>query len=96
MSKKMRLMFTKLIITMIVMILFTGFASNGYTQTIMSSDKGKTIFQSGKKPGIDLKSLSLLDPERFSMKNQYMMSFSSVGGSGSMMGMYINTMEYRF
>ena len=40
--------------------------------------------------------MSLLDPSRFTMKNQYMMNFSSVGGNGSLMGMYINSMEYRF
>ena len=40
--------------------------------------------------------MSLLDPSRFSMKNQYSMSYSSGGGSGTVMGMYLNTMEYRF
>jgi hypothetical protein len=49
-----------------------------------------------QKPGINLKKMSLLDPERFTMKQQYMMNFSSSGGTGGMMGMYLNTMEYRF
>lgn len=40
--------------------------------------------------------MSLLDPDRFSMKQSYMASFSSTGGSGGVMGTYINSMEYRF
>ena len=44
----------------------------------------------------NLKNLSLLDPDRFSMKQQYTMNFSSSRGNGSLMGMYINSMEYRF
>ena len=40
--------------------------------------------------------MSLLDPSRFTMRQQYIMDFSSVGGSGSLMGTYINSMEYRF
>jgi len=57
---------------------------------------GKSILLNAQNPMNTLKSMSLLDPERFTMKNSYMMSFSSVGGSGSLMGMYLNTMEYRF
>ena len=30
------------------------------------------------------------------MKQSYLMNFSSDGGSGGVMGMYINSMEYRF
>ena len=62
----------------------------------VSDNQSKSVLQIPFKPVLGLKRLSLLDPERFTMKNQYMMNFSSVGGNGSMMGMYINTMEYRF
>ena len=42
--------------------------------------------------------MSLLDPSRFTMRHSYTMSYGSGGGmgGGSAMGMYINTMEYRF
>jgi hypothetical protein len=65
-------------------------------QVDIDTSKGKSILLNNANPMGGLKSISLLDPERFSMKNQYMMSFSSTSGNGSLMGMYINTMEYRF
>ena len=40
--------------------------------------------------------LSLLDPGRFSMSQSYTMSFTSSGGKGQMMGLYMNTMKYQF
>jgi hypothetical protein len=55
----------------------------------------KAILQSGT-PSVSLKGMSLLDPERFSMHQEYMMNFSSTGGNGGVMGMYVNSMEYRF
>lgn len=58
---------------------------------------GKSILQVGKTPDLGLKSFSLLDPARFTMKQESIMSYSSGGGYGNnLMGMYINTMEYRF
>ena len=57
---------------------------------------GNSILQLPFKPSLDLKKISLLDPKRFTMKHQYMMNFSSMGGNGTLMNMYINTMEYRF
>ena len=60
------------------------------------TNNGGTILKLPSTPNLGLKRLSLLDPDRFTMKHQYMMSFSSVGGNGSLMGMYLNTMEYRF
>ncbi|MCE5250715.1 hypothetical protein LLG96_10905 [bacterium] len=72
-------------------------ALSAYSQPYAVSDsKGKSVFQLPLKPNLSLKKLSLLDPERFTMKQQYSMNFSSVGGNGTMMGMYLNTMEYRF
>jgi hypothetical protein len=40
--------------------------------------------------------LSLLDPSRFSMSHSYTVSFTSSGGEGHMMGLYMNTMNYQF
>jgi len=40
--------------------------------------------------------LSLLNPSKFSMSHSYTMSYSSSGGKGTMMGLYMNSMNYRF
>ncbi len=68
-----------------------------YSQPLAKPEtKGKSILQVPKISSLGLRKISLLDPARFTMKHQYMMSFSSISGSGSAMGMYLNTMEYRF
>ncbi|MBN1294412.1 MAG: hypothetical protein JXB48_21425 [Candidatus Latescibacteria bacterium] len=69
---------------------------NSQPIALPESNTGKSVLQMPAKPEFGLRKLSLLDPERFTMKHQYMMSFSSTGGNGSLMGMYLNTMEYRF
>ena len=76
--------------------LLAGWTSLSDAQaSVTAANPSKTILQN-VKPAISLKSMSLLDPERFSMHQQYMMSFSSTSGNGGLMGMYINSMEYRF
>ena len=85
----------------ILIIVFAGFAfsvSARQNNSLLdrANSSGKPIFKFGK-PEVSLKSMSLLDPERFTMKQQTMMSYSSSGNYGqSLLGMYINTMEYRF
>ena len=83
------------LICVLTAVFFAGVSVTGYAQSSLKNN-GRSILQTVKQPKTSLKSMSLLDPERFTMKNQYLMSFSSVGGSGSLMGMFINTMEYRF
>jgi hypothetical protein len=39
---------------------------------------------------------SLLNPDKFSMAHSYTMSYSSSGGQGRTVGLYMNTMNYRF
>ena len=46
--------------------------------------------------GPRLASLGLLEPERFSMSQKYILGFSSDGKSGRMQGMYLNTIRYHF
>lgn len=92
----MRLRLARIVIAAALTVVLSGLTSEVYCQTILSSGQGQSVFQSLQNSKKSLKKLSLLDPERFTMKNQYLMSFSSVGGGGSLMGMYINTMEYRF
>ena len=91
----MGLKLSKLFLLAFLLLCFSGSIQNSYSQSANSAG-GKSILETGQNPLTNLKSMSLLNPERFSMKNQYFMSFSSVGGSGSLMGMYLNTMEYRF
>ena len=79
-----------------VSFLIAGWTSLAHAQTSApAATPSKTILQVGK-PDFNLMKMSLLDPERFSMNQQYIMSFSSTGGNGGLMGMYINSMEYRF
>jgi len=64
-------------------------------QPVQSQD-GKSFIKLNT-PDLSLKRMSLLDPKRFSMKQETVMSYSSSGRYGNnLMGMYINTMEYRF
>ena len=82
-------------------IVFTGFAFtvNAEPNNSMvdnNNSSGKPFLKIGN-PDVSLRSMSLLDPERFTMKQQTIMSYSSSGNYGqSLLGMYINTMEYRF
>jgi len=92
----MRSSFSRFLLVCVTGVMVLGYAFTCSAQSTQTSGGGKSILLGGKKNVNGLRSLSLLDPERFTMKNQYIMSFSSVGGSGSLMGMYINTMEYRF
>ena len=90
------------VVQSLIVIIFAGFAFTAYADQPNSMDfskksSGKSILQVAKNPMVNLKSMSLLDPERFTMKQQTMFSYSSSGSYGSnMMSMYLNTMEYRF
>lgn len=80
----------------LAMVVMAGYASGVQAQTTgMNPASSKTVFNV-QKPAMNPRSLSLLDPDRFSMKQSYLANFSSSGGSGGVMGMYINSMEYRF
>ena len=82
----------KTFIYSLLVLLFVGFVFNVYAEP----SGGKSVFQIQNQK-VNLRSMSLLDPERFTMKQQTVMSYSSSGQFGqSLLGMYINTMEYRF
>ncbi len=88
-----------LVTCIVVLAGFSGviFAQQTQVKNVSGNASGKTVFDVGKTPGVSLRSMSLLDPERFSMKQQSIVSYSSSGRAGSnMLGMYINTMEYHF
>jgi hypothetical protein len=78
------------------LVVAAGWSVSAYSQTPGNGANSGVSVLSIPKPGINLKKMSLLDPERFSMHSEYMMNFSSTGGNGGVMGMYLNTMEYRF
>ena len=87
---------TVLIGSCLVTVVALCYCMMSSADTLSSVSNNRSILRPMNTTGFDLKKMSLLDPERFSMKNQYIMNFSSMSGSGSLMGMYINTMEYRF
>jgi hypothetical protein len=91
----MRFLYLKGIILLAVVLTVVGAVTVSAQTNGIAGNSSKSIFNV-KKPEIDPRSLSLLDPDRFSMKQSYMVNFSSTGGSGGVMGMYINSMEYRF
>ena len=83
----------------LLIIVITGFAFAAFAEQPNSTvdSSGKSVFQNSRNPYVNLRSMSLLDPERFTMKQQTIMSYSSSSRGGSnAQGMYINTMEYRF
>jgi hypothetical protein len=80
----------------LAMVLIAGGVFGVQAQTTGSNPaSSKSVFNI-QKPTISPQSMSLLDPNRFSMKQSYIASFSSSGGSSGAMGTYINSMEYRF
>ena len=93
----MRTLSSKTGITLITVACFMLLTASVYAQPFATPQTtGVNILQIPQKAALGLKNVSLLDPARFTMRHQYMMSFSSAGGSGSMMNMYLNTMEYQF
>lgn len=92
----MNLIYRRMLCFIFIMTFVFRVSVIAYAQSNPSINKSKSILKISKIPSLSLKKLSLLNPERFTMRNQYSMSFSSANGSGSLIGTYINTMEYRF
>ena len=86
------------IVTIVVLALAITAAPADTIMSNTSNTSSGTVFQGLPKPTATLRSMSLLDPSRFTMSHRYVMSYGSGGGmgNGSLMGLYINTMEYRF
>lgn len=73
-------------------------------QSVTARDGFTPFFTPGIKPAlyrllnnqnVQNASSGLLSPERFTMHESMVWQFSSVGGSGNLLGMYLNSMEYR-
>jgi len=92
----MRSAFRYVCVAALIAVTVASFAPVVTAQSGMANTSGSSILKTGGKFMPKFSSVSLLDPERFTMKNQYIMSFSSASGNGSLMGMFINSMEYRF
>ncbi len=89
------------VLSSFLIVILIGFAAVSYAQqnkTFSMNGAGNTVYQPGLNPSKTLKSMSLLDPERFTMKHQTVMSYSSSSmyGSSGLNGLYLNTMTYRF
>ena len=90
---------TRLLVTAIMLAACAGAADvHAQWATQRSSSNGSSLVRTSlPQSTVDLKSMSLLDPDRFSMKQQTIMSYSSSNMTGgNLLGMYVNTMEYRF
>lgn len=89
-----------LVVRITVVLLFLVVNCTAYAEPInpvTPKSSGIPFLQLGNRPNLSLRKMSLLDPDRFTMKQSTVMSFSSSGRMGSnLIGMYINTMEYRF
>jgi len=92
----MHLIYRRMLCFIFIITLIFHVSVAAYAQSNPSINKSESILKISKMPNLSLKKLSLLDPERFTMRNQYSMNFSSANGSGSLIGTYINTMEYHF
>ncbi len=93
----MRLVVVSCLLIITLGIAFTSFAQQKDNVNIYGNSPGESFLKLGNEPFKSLRSMSLLDPERFTMKQQTIFSYSSSGNYGSSaMGMYVNTMEYRF
>lgn len=80
----------------LIVLLVMAWSLAAFAQGAANENSGSSMFQA-QKPNVSLRSMSLLDPSRFTMHQESVFSYSSSAMSGSnLMGMYINTMEYRF
>ena len=64
-----------------------------------TGDSGQTFLNRSSLGGLgsgSLSGLSLLDPSKLSMSQSYTLSYSSSGNEKTMVGLYMNTLNYRF
>ncbi len=77
---------------LIVMLCFTTASAQFKT----SADPQPTVSQSILKPDDGGFLFGLIDPNNFSMKHSFSLSYMTAGGQGMSMGMYTNSMMYKF
>ena len=81
--------------TYLVLALFVfaiSFSFSQYKSDLENQDSGLPAILKSQENTI----LGLFNPENFSMKHSYTMSYSSFGSQGIALGMYTNSMSYKF
>lgn len=67
-----------------------------FAQLKSKVDTGTPVSESLLKPGISDPWFGLLDFSKLSMRHSYSLSYTSVGGQGLSLGMYTNSLMYKF
>lgn len=82
----------KILIYFLFTFVFTTLSLSQFKSELENANSGyPTILKSQENTF-----LGLFNPENFSMKHRYTMSYSSLGGNGIALGIYTNTMSYKF
>ena len=89
-----KIMFIFLVISGFIFIAQPVVARDGFTPFFTPGIK-PTLLRLLNNQNVQNSSYGLLSPERFTMRESMVWQFSSAGGSGNLLGMYLNSMEYR-
>ena len=89
-----RLKFIFLVIVVFVFVAQPVIARDGFTPFFTPGIK-PALYRLLNNQNVLNSSYGLLSPERFTMRESMVWQFSSSGGSGNLLGMYLNSMEYR-
>jgi hypothetical protein len=82
----------KLTIYLALIIIATSYSISQLKTDLDNKDSGYPTILKSQENTI----LGLFNPENFSMKHSYSMSYSSFGGNGIALGIYTNSMSYKF
>jgi len=82
----------KIIMLFVVLFTITGFAQFKETETQLSDVRSGILAQ----PSSSFSLFSFINPQNFNMQQSVGISYSSFGGQGMAMGVYTNSMSYKF
>ncbi len=82
----------KLSVYLLLLMLSTFSLFSQYKSEVENRESGYPAILKSQENTI----LGLFNPENFSMKHSYSMSYSSFGGQGLALGIYTNSMSYKF
>ncbi len=71
-------------------------ASKSYSQFKRTADDEPKVSDSFIRPETDSDLLSFFNPENFKMRQSVSMGYTTIGGQGLALGMYTNSMMYKF
>jgi hypothetical protein len=69
---------------------------NGYSQFKRTAEDEPKVSDSFIRPETDSDLLSFFNPENFKMRQSFSMGYTTMGGQGLALGMYTNSMMYKF